>query len=159
MATYRSSKREYAGYKFDSDKELRFYREYLEGYQDGRVEVHPNYRVAGQYELGGYTCRGRSYKPDFVVLDGKGEIIHVYDVKASMTPKIDSKGKPKTPAVYINQSMKKSIDDFQRFYRIPVEIVVPMKGRFRMTILGPTIPLGVFEFDSIDYDITEVIGK
>lgn len=158
MAEYRSNKREYAGFTFDSEKELQFFREYLEGHE-GRVEVHPNYRVTNQYTLGGYKFRGRFYKPDFVVYDKRGEIAHVYDVKASISPKVDSKGKQKTPNVFINPAMRKSIDDFQRLHRIPVELVVPMKGRFRMTILGPTIPLGVFEFDSIDYDITEVIGK
>lgn len=87
------------------------------------------------------------------------KIIHVYDVKASIVPKRGKDRKRKMAKVFVNPSMRKSIDDFQRHYGIPVELVAPMAGRFRMTILGTTIPIGVYEFTGCGYDVSKIIGK
>lgn len=157
MADYSQANKSRAdGYTFDSEAEKRFYLEYLK-YWPFRLDIHPNFRVRDKYTLGGYTCRGRSYKPDFVLYDREGEIYHVYDVKGSIVPRMDKNGVERAK-VYIDASMRKSIDDFQRRQHIPVEIVTPMKGRFRMTILGPTKPIGVHEFTGVDYDVKKIIG-
>ena len=158
MADYKRAKKpEYNGIKFDSSLELKFYRRYLERLGD-RVLIHPSYVVRDNYTLGGYTCRKRSYSPDFVVLDGKGQITHVYDVKASITPKRGKNGVTRAK-VHIDGSMKKSIDDFQRRYGRPVEIVCPYAHNYRMTIICTTKPIGVFEFTDVDYDVSEIIGR
>ena len=157
MADYRQAKKiEYHGIKFDSRLELKFYQRYLEQFGD-RVLIHPSYTVRDNYTLGGYTCRKRSYSPDFVVLDKKGQFAHVYDVKASITPKRGKNGVTRAK-VHIDGSMKKSIDDFQRRYNRPVEIVCPYAHYFRMTVIGTTKPFGVWEIPAINYDINSLIG-
>lgn len=159
MADYtRARKINANGLKFDSEAEKRFYRDYLSSWP-WRVEVHPNYEVRSSYTLGGYKCRSRHYKPDFVVYGPDNKIIHVYDVKASIVPKRGKNRKQKTAKVFVNPSMRKSIDDFQRHYGIPVELVAPMAGRFRMTILGTTVPIGVYEYQSVGYDVSKIIGQ
>lgn len=35
----------------------------------------------------------------------------------------------------------------------------PMAGCFRMTILGTTVPIGVYEFRGCEYDVSKIIGK
>lgn len=159
MADYSRAKKTASGkLSFDSEAEKKFYREYLAGWP-WRVEVHPNYEVRSSYTLGGYKCRSRHYKPDFVVYGPNNKIIHVYDVKASIVPKRGKDRKQKTAKVFVNPSMRKSIDDFQRHYGIPVELVAPMAGRFRMTILGTTVPIGVYEYQSVGYDVSKIIGQ
>ena len=158
MADYKQAKKiEYHGIKFDSRLELKFYQHYLERFGD-RVLIHPSYVVRDNYTLGGYTCRKRSYSPDFAVLDDKGQIIHIYDVKAAITPKNRNK-RGSSVKVHIDGSMKKSIDDFQRRYNWPVEIVCPYAHNYRMTIICTTKPIGVFEFTDVDYDVREFIGR
>lgn len=158
MADYKQAKKiEYHGIKFDSRLELKFYQHYLERFGD-RVLIHPSYVVRDNYTLGGYTCRKRSYSPDFVVLDDKGQITHVYDVKASITPRRGKNGVVRAK-VHIDGSMKKSIDDFQRRYNWPVEIVCPYAHNYRMTIICTTKSIGIFEFTNVDYDVREIIGR
>ena len=158
MANYkRARKIEYKGHRFDSALELKFYRRYLEQLGD-QVLIHPTYVVRDNYTLGGYTCRKRSYSPDFAVLDDKGQIIHIYDVKAAITPKNRNK-RWSSVKVHIDGSMKKSIDDFQRRYNWPVEIVCPYAHNYRMTIICTTKPVGVYEFTNVDYDVSEIIGR
>lgn len=158
MANYkRARKIEYKGHRFDSALELKFYQRYLDRLGD-RVLIHPSYVVRDNYTLGGYTCRKRSYSPDFVVLDDKGQITHVYDVKASITPRRGKNGVMRAK-VHIDGSMKKSIDDFQRRYNRPVEIVCPYAHYYRMTIICTTKPVGIYEFTDVNYDVTEIIGE
>ncbi|KRL94245.1 DUF1064 domain-containing protein [Limosilactobacillus equigenerosi] len=147
----------YKGQKYDSEKELKFYKRYLEPLGD-RVLNHPTYVVRDSYTLGGYKGRKRTYSPDFVVLAPDGTIEHVYDVKAGITEKTLKSGQT-SGKVYIDASMKKSIDDYQRKYNHPVELVAVYAHDFRMTIINTTVSVGVYYFTNVDYDVTEIIGE
>lgn len=147
----------YKGEKYDSETELKFYQRYLERLGD-RVLKHPTYVVRDSYTLGGYKGRKRTYSPDFVVLAPDGTIQHVYDVKAGITEKVLKNGKT-SGKVYIDASMKKSIDDYQRKYNRPVELVGLYAHDFRMTIINTTVPVGVYHFTNVNYDVYKIIGK
>ena len=115
----------YDGYTFDSAKERDFYVKFIKP-SGLRFEVHPNFKIIDKFMVGGTYVRGVWYKPDFVVYDHDGEIKHVYDVK----PSVDSQG--------TDTAAKLRFKLFEKRYRIPVEVIVPRKHDFKMTILGIT---------------------
>ena len=150
------------GYTFDSQKEARFYQQFVKpsGY---RYEVHPNYEIVKKFQLGGYNQSGVRYTPDFVVYDHDGKIKHVYDVKTSLS-------------LYgTTAASKLRFKWFQYRYRLPVEIVVPRQHDFKMTLYGFTVKSMLDKhkkqtksdkpkysyynvYSSIDYDINEIVG-
>ena len=116
---------EYQGVKFDSQKELDFYRHYLEN-SNQRVDIHPHFKLVETFKACGYRMRGIDYTPDFVTYDHDGNMTHVYDVKTSLSPLgVDSAAKLRFKLFTLNTNM-------------PVEIVVPRANDFKMTMFGWT---------------------
>lgn len=113
---------EFDGYTFDSGKEKNFYERFIKS--SGRnYKVHPTYQLLDKFSVGGYTMRGLSYTPDFVVYEA-GEIAHVYDVKTSVDMK----------AIDVGAKIRFIL--FAYRYRVPVEVVVPRKNDFKMKLLS-----------------------
>ena len=55
------------GIKFDSAKECDFYLRFIKNCGKN-YHVHPSYPLFEKFPVGGYSMRGISYAPDFVVL-------------------------------------------------------------------------------------------
>lgn len=155
---YNSKKLEYKGEKFDSRKELDFYKRFIEPLESDNFKafLHPHYDILDSYMLGGLKGRKMVYTPDVVIKNSKGDVIHVFDVKNSIQP--NKKGKEYTPSVYMSEGAKDRIRLFQSRYGLPVEIVVPMRKIVRMTVYGTTKSIGLHEFEKVDYDIKDYIG-
>jgi len=66
-----------------------------------------------------------TYKPDFVIYDRNGRILHVYDVKSSLDGRYGA-----DPAAKLRFNL------FQRRFKKAVEVVVPRKNDFKMRIFG-----------------------
>lgn len=119
------------GYVFDSEKEDQFYRKFVKncGY---RFEVHPSYLLQELTQIPGTKktkISAISYKPDFVIYDEYGQMIHVYDVKNSF-------------GVYgIDQGNKLRFRLFAARYGVPVEAVVILAHEFKTIAQGVTKPL------------------
>lgn len=73
------------GYKFDSQKEADFYTSYVR--DSGLIfEVHPRFEIMKSFVTnGGKKIPHVVYTPDFVIYDGNGQILHVFDVKNGFT--------------------------------------------------------------------------
>lgn len=125
------SKIEADGYTFDSKKEFDFYDHFVKncGF---RFEVHPPFLLQELTQLPG-TDRTKisaiSYKPDFVIYDEYGQMIHVYDVKNSFGP------------YGIDQGNKLRFRLFAARYGVPVEAVVILAHEFKTIAQGVTKPL------------------
>lgn len=153
------AKVELDGYQFDSKKEAQFYLAYIKPLPEQFRLIHPTYPLFGKFAVGGYNQRGRSYTPDFVVLDGSGGFAHVYDVKTSVS----------TYAVDTAAMLRFSM--FAKRYRHPVEVVAPTAHGFKMKLFGFTKqiqPAHVSKsgkksyyhtFQNVDYDLKEIIGE
>ncbi|KRL81783.1 DUF1064 domain-containing protein [Ligilactobacillus equi] len=154
-----NKRNDYKGEKYDSQKEAKFYQRYLEAFEGSYIiRKHPQFDVLDRHAVGGMFGRKMVYTPDFVVMNKQGEILHVFDVKNSITP--NEKGWTKSPKVYASDSSKMRIKLYQARYGIPVEIVVPMANGFRMTIIGLTKTIGLHEFNSIeDYEVWDYTGR
>lgn len=111
------------GYKFPSEKEAQFYQQFIKP-SGLHYDVHRQFELVGKFPLGGYNQKGVTYTPDFVVYDSDGKIIHVYDVKTSLSN------------FGIDGAAKLRFKWFQYRYRKPVEIVVPRAHDFKMTLYG-----------------------
>ena len=115
----------YNGIKFDSQKECDFYRRYLE-HCGKRVEVHQRFKLIETFNVGGYRMRGIDYTPDFVIYDEDNSILHVYDVKTSLSDRgVDSDAKLRFKLFALKNNL-------------PVEIMVPRVHDFKMTMFGWT---------------------
>lgn len=113
------------GYKFDSQKEAQFYLQFIK-LSGKRFDVHRQFEIVSKFKVGGYNQRGVTYTPDFVVYNDHNDIMHVYDVKTSLS----GKG--------IDSGAKLRFKWFMHRYRIPVEIVVPRAHDFKMALYGFT---------------------
>lgn len=149
------------GIKFDSKKEAQFYLQFVKS-SGKQFTCHENFEVLSKFEVGGYTQRGMFYRPDFIIYGPDGRE-HVYDVKTSLS----SQG--------IDKGALLRFKLFAKRYGLPVEVVVPAKNKFRMKLFGFTTQLqpahprkkrnGQIEidhyhiFNSIDYDIRQIIGE
>lgn len=114
------------GIKFDSEKERDFYLRFIKDCGKN-YHVHPSYPLFEKFPVGGYSMRGISYAPDFVVFDSD-EIAHVYDVKTSLSQQA------------IDSAAKLRFKLFALRYGIPVEVVVPRKHDFKAKFYGFTNP-------------------
>lgn len=112
------------GYKFDSKKEAQFYLQFIKP-SGKQYEVHPHYRYADKASKDGVFLESKTYTPDFVVYEN-GDVLHVYDVKTSISLYGMTKG------------AKDTIYWFQRLTPYWVELVVPRKHDFQMRLYGPT---------------------
>lgn len=138
-------KNEYHGHKFDSLKEMDFYKRFCEKYDkpDSKfvVKVHPSYDIIDKFELElGLNIRGARYTPDVVIEDGQGNLLHVYDVKNGFT------------AYAIDAAAKLRFKLFTERYGVPIECVVVRKNDFRVKIFGTTKQTKIHTFGGINYD-------
>lgn len=111
------------GYTFDSKKEAQFYLEFIKP-SGFKYEVHPRYRYADRKPKDGGYMVSKFYTPDFVVYDKQGNIMHMYDVKTSISQAGWTDG------------AKANIYWYQRFSKPTIEIVVPRQHDFKMTFYG-----------------------
>lgn len=158
------------GFEFPSRVEYNFYHRFIrkKGYH---FKHHETFYLTHKYPIGGVTGKAHTYTPDFVIRDDRGQIVHVYDVKGSLS------------SYDIDRDAKKTFGWFQSKYGIPVEVVVPRKNDFKMKILGVSNSLfdkhirhdrkgnikryektgnPMYEYydihASLDYDIRDTIG-
>lgn len=110
------------GFKLDSEKEAAFYQRFIKNCGKN-YHVHPSYPLIDRFPVGGSPMRGVSYAPDFVIFDGD-EIMHVYDVKTSLSP------------LAIDGAAKLRFKMFAVRYGMPVEVVVPRKHDFKVKLFG-----------------------
>lgn len=116
----------YKGYTFDSKREMHFFRQFIEN--SGQIcRVHESFTVFDGGRSRGQKVRKITYAPDFVIYSPDDtHMLHVYDVKTSLS----NRG--------INAAAILRFKLFQARYDMPVEIVVPRKNDFLMTIKGYT---------------------
>lgn len=143
-------KTEYNGNNYDSLKELAFYQRFLEKYDkpdsEFIVKIHPGYDIIGSWELEpGLKIRGARYKPDFVITDKQGHLLHVYDVKNSFT------------TYGISDAAKLRFKLFTKKYGMPVEAVVVLKNSFKVRVFGTTKKTKEHVFKNVEYDWREVV--
>ena len=137
-------KNEYHGHKFDSLKEMDFYKIFCEKYDkpDSKfvVLVHKSYDIIDKFEISGLTIRGAKYTPDVVITNRQGDLLHVYDVKNGFT------------AYAIDAAAKLRFKLFTERYGVPIECVVVRKNDFRVKIFGTTKQTKIHTFGGINYD-------
>lgn len=144
-------KTEYHGYKFDSLKEMSFYQRFLEKYDNDPnsefiVKVHPSYEIIDGFELeSGLKMRGASYKPDFVIEDKQGNMLHVIDVKNGFT------------AYAVSDAAKLRFKLFTKKYGVPVEAVVVRKNDFKVKVFGTAKKTTEQIFKYINYKWQEAL--
>ena len=138
-------KTEYNGFKFDSLKELDFYKRFCEKYDNPdsefMVAVHPGYPIIDRFELkSGLVIRCAKYTPDVVITDRQGRFLHAYDVKNGFT------------SYAVDASAKLRFKLFTKRYGIPVECVVVRKNDFKVKVFGMTKQTHEHVFKDITYD-------
>lgn len=146
----KGNKVNYKNYIFDSQKEFLFYQRFLEKYDDDPnskfvVKIHPSYDIIDKFEVSGLKIRGANFKPDFVIEDRQGNILHVIDVKNGFT------------AYAIDSACKLRFKLFTKKYKIPVECVVVRKNDFKVKVYGTTKKTQEHIFKDIDYDYKEAL--
>ena len=146
----RGKKSEYRGYKFDSLKEMAFYQRSLEKYDNDPdsefiVKIHPNYEIIEKFKISGLTIRGANFKPDFVIEDKQGNLLHVFDVKNSFT------------AYGVDASCKLRFKLFTKKYGVPVEAVVVRKNDFKVKVYGTAKKTNEHIFKNIEYNWRETV--
>lgn len=112
------------GIKFDSQPEADFYSRFVKdcGYQ---FEVHPEFILEPATVKSGLKVAGIKYKPDFVIYDDNGKMLHVYDIKNSLGIfGIDASNKLRFRLFLIKSG-------------IAVEAVVVGKRQFKVAAQGP----------------------
>lgn len=112
------------GIKFDSQPEADFYSRFVKdcGYQ---FEVHPEFILEPATVKSGLKVSGIKYKPDFVIYDDNGKMLHVYDIKNSLGIfGIDASNKLRFRLFLIKSG-------------IAVEAVVVGKRQFKVAAQGP----------------------
>ena len=151
MVKHFGKKTEYNGYIWDSLKERDFYQRFLEKYDrdpnsEFIIKIHPNYQIIDGWELEpGLKIRGASYKPDVVIEDKQGNLLHVIDVKNSFT------------AYGISDAAKLRFKLFTKRYKAPVECVVVLKNSFKVRVFGTTKKTKEHVFKNVEYDWREVV--
>lgn len=135
------------GYKFDSQKEARFYQSYLKN-TDLNYTVHETFTVIPKQDLTqNVRLRSGIYTPDFVIRNSKGELEHVIDLKNSFTQ------------YGIDAAAQLRFKLFFQQYGIPVEVVVPRAHSFLMKVMGTTKKFEPVELKDFNYDIWEIIAN
>lgn len=135
------------GYKFDSQKEAKFYQTYLKD-TDLNYTVHETFTIIPKQDLTqNVRLRSGVYTPDFVIRDSKGELEHVIDLKNSFTQYgVDAAAQLRFKLF------------FQRFGK-PVEVVVPRAHSFLMKVMGTTKKFTPIELTGIDYNLQELLNR
>lgn len=111
--------------KFDSQKEARFYANFVKkcGYD---YDVHPRFDLFKVQKLDHMTVGQIVYTPDFVIYDKDGQMLHVYDVKNSFGE------------YGIDAAAALRFKIFAHRYKIPVEAVVMRTNDFKVIAQGCT---------------------
>lgn len=159
---YSNRKVIYKGEKYDSEKELQFFQQYIE-HSGKKYDVHRRYQLFNKPPVGGRNMRSRFYTPDFVVFDEQGNLAHVYDVKTSISK------------YAVTEGARWRFYVFAVKYGIPVEVVAPRAHDFKMKIFDLTTQVQSKHsrtgrngkktneyydvFSSIDYDVHDIIGE
>lgn len=144
-------KEKYGEYTFDSSKELNFYKNFCEKYDNNLndkyvVLVHPSFSIIDKFELEpGLNVRGAKYTPDFVITDYLGNFLHVYDVKNDFSN------------YAVDAAAKLRFKLFEKRYGVPVECVVTRKDDFKVKVFGMTKNAKIHVFKDFDYDWREVL--
>ncbi|WP_347284039.1 DUF1064 domain-containing protein [Lactobacillus taiwanensis] len=135
------------GYKFDSQKEAKFYQTYLKD-TDLNYTVHETFTIIPKQDLTqNVRLRSGVYTPDFVIRDSKGELEHVIDLKNSFTQYgVDAAAQLRFKLF------------FQRFGK-PVEVVVPRAHSFLMKVMGTTKKFDPVELKDFNYDVFKIINE
>ena len=133
------------GYRFDSQQEASFYRQFIRG-KCQQVSVHHPIRIIEPYQLGGTDCKGHDYKPDFVVIDQSGRG-HLIDVKNSFT------------GYGVKADARLRFALIQSAQNQPVEVVIPRKGWFWLKIMDTKKKFEPIKMTSLDYNIHDYIGQ
>ena len=146
----KGNKVNYKNCVFDSQKEFFFYQRFLEKYDDDPdsefiVKIHPNYEIIEKFKISGVTIRDANFKPDFVIEDHHGKILHIYDVKNGFS------------AYAIDQAAKLRFKLFTKRYKVPVEAVVIRKNDFKVKVYGTTKKTQEHIFKDIDYSWQEAV--
>lgn len=145
--TYFGKKVELDGYKFDSEKEARFYEQYLKGTKLNYT-IHESFTILPKQEISrDLRLRSAIYTPDFIIRNDKGELEHVIDLKNSFTQ------------FAIDAAAQLRFKLFYKMYGIPVEIVVPRAKSFRMKIMGTTKKFEPITLDSLNYKLEDIITE
>lgn len=128
QSRYFGKKIEYHGEKFDSIREANFFKKFVEPF-DYNYTLHENFRLHPIVELcnGVIKLRSSSYKPDVVIRDDDGKLLHVIDIKSGFNTQYNI-----DPAAALRFKM------FAIKYGIPVEVVVPNLKSFRVKVMGTT---------------------
>ena len=137
-------------YVFDSQKEFLFFDRFLKKYDDAQnsefiVKIHPNYEIIEKFKISGITIRGANFKPDFVIEDRQGNLLHVYDVKNGFS------------AYAIDAACKLRFKLFTKRYGVPVECAIVRKNDFKVKIYGTTKKTEIHVFKDINYDWRKVV--
>ena len=142
-------KNEYHGHKFDSLKEMDFYKRFCEKYDkpDSKfvVLVHKSYDIIDKFEISGLTIRGAKYTPDVVITNRQGDLLHVYDVKNGFT------------TYGVDAAAKLRFKLFTEKYKVPVECVVVRKNDFKIKAFGTTKKTQEHIFKDINYKWQEAV--
>lgn len=116
------------GFTFDSEKEARFYNQFVK-FCGLPFEIHPRFVLCEKAEIEGGNISSIAYSPDFIIKDLDGNWSHVIDVKNSH-------------GIYgIDQANKLRFRLFAMKYSHPVEAVVVRKNDFKVITQGVTKPL------------------
>lgn len=137
----RGNKVYYGDYVFDSSKEFRFFKSFVENC-GLPYEVHPSFELIPKTPLGGTNIRSAVYTPDFIIKDPQEKWLHVIDVKNSFG------------AYGIDQGNKLKFKLFALRYKHPVETVVVRKFDFKVITQSTTRPLNIkqpFITDNFNY--------
>ena len=145
----KGNKVNYKNYIFDSQKEFFFYQRFLEKYDrpdsEFIVKIHQNYEIIEKFKISGITIRGANFKPDFVIEDRQGNLLHIYDVKNGFS------------AYAIDAACKLRFKLFTKRYGVPVECAIVRKNDFKVKIYGTTKKTEIHVFKDINYDWRKVV--
>lgn len=92
--------------------------------------------------------RSSSYKPDIVIRDKKGKLLHVIDIKSGFNTQYN-----------IDQAAALRFKMFAMKYEIPVEVVVPNLKSFRVKIIGTTKKFTPVTKHDLNYTIDELVKE
>ena len=158
MAKYFNKRIVKYGEKWDSKKELIFFERFImpnvKPYNSSSkliCHVHQGFILRHKQKCRGLNVPSEKYTPDFVIYNEDLEMVHVYDVKSSISTK--------RPAKSATQSANSKFKWFSTIYDIPVEVVVPREHDFKMamTVYGSQLPITYHK--DINYDIGRYVGQ
>ena len=146
---YFGKKIEYHGEKFDSMREANFFKKFVEPF-DYNYTLHESFRLHPVIELcnGALKLRSSSYRPDVVIRDDEGNLLHVIDIKSGFNTQYNI-----DPAAALRFKL------FAMRYGVPVEVVVPNLKSFRVKIMGTTKKFETATKYDLNYTIDDLVNE